>query len=254
MKTLPVAVQVYSVREDAAADFPGTMKKLKAMGYDGVELAGLYGLSPKQIRTALDDAGIKAISAHVPFEEMQDDIGKVIENYTLIGCRFIAVPWLGESLRPGTAGFGAVVDDIARFGAACRAKGITLLYHNHDFEFARMPDGRFGLDTIFSDVPADLLQTELDTGWIRFSGQDPAEYIRKYAGRAPIVHLKDYAMIDGKLVYQPVGSGVLDVSAILEASVQAGSRWIVVEQDESADRPPMEAVEMSRRYLRSLGW
>jgi sugar phosphate isomerase/epimerase len=254
MKTLPVAVQVYSVREDAAADFPGTMKKLRAMGYDGVELAGLYGLSPREVRASLDDAGIKAISAHVLIGEMQDDIGQVIEDYSLIGCRYIAIPWLGETLRPGSAGFGAVLDDIARFGAACRAKGITLLYHNHDFEFARMPDGRFGLDTIYSEVPASLLETELDTCWIKAAGQDPAGYIRKYAGRAPVVHIKDYCKTGSDIEFRPLGSGVQDIPLLLETSVQAGAGWIIVEQDESIGRTPMDAVEISRKYLRSLGW
>ena len=102
MKTLPVAVQVYSVREDAEKDFAGTMKKLKEIGYDGVELAGLYGLSPKEVKDAIEAAGLVALSAHVPFRDLVADMEGVVSQYEEIGVKFIAIPYLMEEDRPGT--------------------------------------------------------------------------------------------------------------------------------------------------------
>ena len=105
MKTLPVAVQVYSVREDAEKDFAGTMKKIKEIGYDGVELAGLYGLEPAAIRAAIEDAGLVALSAHVPFQELVADMEGTIQKYVEIGMKYIAIPYLMEEDRPGTPKF-----------------------------------------------------------------------------------------------------------------------------------------------------
>jgi sugar phosphate isomerase/epimerase len=273
MKILPVAVQVYSVRDAAAADFRGTMQKLKAMGYDGVELAGLYGNPVADIKNILEETGLPAISAHVPLQEMQEDIDKVIATYKSMGCRYIAVPYLMEGSRPGDDAFADILEDIIRFGEACTAQGLTLLYHNHDFEFIVLPDGSFALDDLYAKTTPAQLQAEPDTCWIKVAGQDPAAYIRQYTGRVPVVHLKDFYKVgqggkmyeligietaekkaEGHFEFRPVGHGLQDFPPILAASVDAGASWVVVEQDESVGRTPLEAVAMSRQYLKSLGW
>ncbi len=273
MKTLPVAVQVYSVRDDAERDFKGTIEKISAMGYQGVELAGLYNTAPEEIRKICGELNLKVVSAHVPFQDMIKDI-HILDAYQAAGCQYIAVPYLEEENRPGTEGFAATMEEIVRIGKACNERGMTLLYHNHDFEFVRMENGEYGLDYLYSHIPADILQTELDTCWIKVAGEDPAAYVRKYKGRAPIVHLKDfykegnpqnmYELIGietekaevetGVFEFRPVGHGLQDMPSILEASLEAGSEWVIVEQDSSVGRTPMEAIEMSREYLKSLGW
>ncbi len=274
MKKLPVGVQVYSVRDDAAKDFKGTMQAIKDMGYDCVELAGLYGMEPAAIRAALDAVGIPALSAHVPYAELVADIPGTVAAYVTIGCKYIAVPYLMDEDRPGTPAFPQVMENIAKIGEECNKQGITLLYHNHDFEFVRLEDGRYGLDTLYETVPASLLQTELDTCWVNVAGEDPAAYIRKYAGRCPVVHLKDFFMDRenkpeqmyeligvekkagdrGSFEFRPVGHGLQDMPSILAAAVESGASYVVVEQDMSVGRTPMEAIRMSREYLKSQGW
>lgn len=273
MKTLPVAVQVYSVRDDAERDFSGTMKKIKEMGYDGVELAGLYGMSPDKVKAAVEEAGLVALAAHVPFAELTERMDDVIREYAQVGVKYIVIPYLMEEDRPGGPKFENNVKLFAEIGKRCKEHGILTLYHNHDFEFKKMPDGRYALDYIYDTIPADILQTEIDTCWVKVAGVDPAEYVRKYTGRSPVVHLKDfhkegnpanmYQLIGtevkqeeshGFFEFRPVGHGDQDFPPILEASVDAGAKWVVVEQDESNGRPPMEAIAMSRDYLKSLGW
>lgn len=269
---LPVALQLYSVRGDMEKDLPGTLRAVKEMGYAGVEFAGLFGYTPADIRAMLDEIGLTAISAHVPFVEMMADPHKVFSDYKTIGCEYVAIPYLGEANRPGGPEFEATLENIRFLGKIAGEHGITLLYHNHDFEFIKL-DGVYGLDVMYNTVPADLLQTQLDTCWVNVGGENPAAYIRKYADRAPVVHLKDfygeksedmYELIGmekkaparpANFEFRPVGHGVQDFPAILSAAEEAGARWVVVEQDNpSMGKTPMECAAMSRAELKKLGW
>ncbi|MCI8623044.1 MAG: sugar phosphate isomerase/epimerase [Provencibacterium sp.] len=271
--SIPVGLQVYSIRDDAQKDFAAAMRAVKEMGYDFVELAGLYGMRPEEIRRILDGCGLYALSAHVPFVELAGDIARAAEDYAAIGCRYVAIPYLTEDLRPREPGFEQVLNAIPTFAQELGKKGITLLYHNHDFEFVRMDDGSYALDYLYARFTPAQLQTELDTCWVKVAGEDPAAYIRKYAGRCPVVHLKDffkegkpadmYELIGidaekkkeaaGIFEFRPVGHGMQDVPAILSAAAESGAEYFIVEQDSSAVRPPMEAVRMSREYLKTLG-
>ena len=269
---LPVAVQVYSVRDDASADLRATLEKIKAIGYDGVEFAGLYGYAPEDIKKMCEEIGLVPISAHVPYQDMVNDAEKVLSDYATIGCKFVAVPYLKEENRPGTDDFPNVIENIKKIGAVANKLGMTLLYHNHDFEFIKL-DGKYALDILYDEVPADLLQTELDVCWVNVGGEVPADYIRKYAGRCPVVHLKDfhgeksddmYELIGidnkapkrpGNFEFRPVGSGLQDFPAILKAAEESGATWVVVEQDKaSMGLTPMECVTKSREYLKNLGY
>lgn len=278
-KRLPVALQLYSVRKQAAGNIDDALAQVKEMGYDGVELAGLYGLDPRYMRAALDRAELAAISAHVPYPELLNGLERTIDAYAAIGCAYIAIPYLDEQYRPGAVGFGQVVQSIRAIGKACADKGITLLYHNHDFEFVTLSDGRIGLDALYAQVPAALLQTQIDTCWARVAGYDPAAYLRKYAGRAPLVHLKDYYLegdMDGQKPYdligvpktkpvrpanfdeifsfRPLGQGVQDIPSVVEAAVFAGAKWLVVEQDAASPTgSDMDDARSSILYLRSIG-
>ncbi len=272
---LPVAVQLYSVRDSLEADFIGTLKQIKEMGYDGVEFAGTFGYSAEYLKGILDTIGLKAVSAHVPLIDLICGPVSTLSYYAQIGCKYVAIPYITEERRPGAENFYSTLEEIAMVGEFAKNPGVTLLYHNHDFEFKKI-DGEIGLDVMYNTIPANLLQTELDTCWVNIGGEVPADYIRKYTGRAPVVHLKDFH-IEGKLPkhlykligleeeenaddsssfeFRPVGHGMQDIPAILEASVDAGAEWVVVEQDEpSMNLSRMECIKASRDYLKSLGW
>lgn len=270
---IPVALQLYTVRDDMAADFLGTLTKVKEMGYDGVEFAGLYDQDPAQIRKWCESLGLVPISAHVPLAEMLEDIDKVIADYKAIGCEYIVVPYVTEERRPGGELFLQMVEEIRTIGQKAKDAGLILLYHNHDFEFDKLDNGQTGLDYLYENVPADLLQTELDQCWVKYAGYDPVGYLQKYSGRSPVVHLKDfyvegeqegdpYALIglneDEKksntaFEFRPLGHGVQDIPAILAAGKAAGSKWFVVEQDQpSMGKTPLECAKTSIDYLKSL--
>lgn len=279
-KEIPIAVQLYSVRGDLEQDFYGTLKAVKEMGYDGVEFAGLYGNSPEQISKWCKELGLTPVSAHVPLNEMLADMDKVLADYKTIGCEYIAIPWVDVNRHPDGPDFGSTLYEIKDLGKKATAAGITLLYHNHDFEFKLFHNnGRKhpepGLDFMYSFIPAEELQTELDLCWVKYAGYDPAEYLLKYSGRSPVVHFKDYfaegeqegnpyeligdesTKVDDKaerkFEFRPLGHGLQDVAALLKAAEQAGSKWIVIEQDQpSMDKTPMESIKISIDYLKKL--
>ena len=203
---------------------------------------------------------------------MRKDPKGTLETYAKIGCKYIAVPYLVEADRPGIGDFDKTVADVEMIGKAAKELGIQLLYHNHDFEFLKI-DGKYALDTLYDEISADILKTELDVCWVNVGGEVPADYIRKYSGRAPVVHLKDFVGEKSENMYEligikseapvrpsnfelrPVGSGCQDFPAILKAAEEAGAEWVVVEQDNpSMGLNPIECARKSREYLKSLGY
>ena len=265
----PIAIQVYSVRDAADADLEATLKALKEYGYDGIELAGLYGNAPETVRDLCKKYGLNPISAHVSYKEMMADPDKLFADYATIGCKYVAIPSLPTDRIPGGEKFEETVELIKIFSAAAKKNGITLLYHNHDFEFETV-GGEYKLDIMYKTLPADVLGTEIDTCWVNVGGADPAEYVKKYAGRTPVVHLKDffgeksddmYELIGeetkpkrpGGFEFRPVGKGLQNFPAILDAAKAAGAEWVVVEQDKpSMDLTSMECAKVSVEYLKSI--
>jgi len=266
MMKLPIALQLYSVRDELAKDFYGTVQKVRQMGYDGVELSGLNGADPKEVRRMLNEAGLEVHSSHVPVDEMLSEGG--LARYREAGCSYVAIPWMDHGKH--NEKLDENIELIRKLAAMAREAGLMLLYHNHDFEF-RKTGGEAALDIIYKSIPAGLLQPQVDTCWVKYAGVDPAAYLRKYAGRITQVHLKDFYCSgdDGSVPYgligkgeearqstnfcfRPIGYGVQDIPGILQAAEEAGAQWIIVEQDESPDRPALESARMSIEYLRRL--
>lgn len=268
--SFPVAVQLYSVRDDAKADFRGTLEKIKKMGYDGVEFAGLYDKPVSEVKALCKELGLIPISAHVSYNDMLKDPVGVLSQYAEIGCKYVAIPSMAHENRPGMPNFPYVVESIKTIARVAKSLGIGLLYHNHDFEFAKI-GGKYALDILYDAIPADLFGTELDTCWVNVGGEDPAAYIRKYSGRAPVVHLKDFwgersgaaydlIGVDSKaparpngFEYRPLGKGLQDMPSIIAAAKDAGTKWVVVELDSpSMGLTPMECISLSLDYLKTI--
>ena len=263
-----IALQVYSVRGDLEKDFFGTLRAVKEMGYAGVEFAGLYGNDPEQVRSFCEEIGLTPLSAHVSIQDFMADMDGVVDTYAKVGVQYVAIPWLGEEMRPGREGYAAFKESVALISAKLKEKGIILGYHNHDFEFEKI-DGEYLLDIMYRDMSADVLVTQLDTCWVNVGGENPAAYVAKYAGRIPTVHLKDfrgsksenmYGLIgvegsdtkadDTKFMLTPVGKGCQDFKAIVAAGDAGGAKWYIVEQDEpSLGLTALECAKASVEFL-----
>jgi sugar phosphate isomerase/epimerase len=235
-------------------------------------LAQSYGKTAAEFKASLDKTGLTAISAHVPFRDMTADPDKVIKFHTDIGCKFIVIPFLNTEDRSTGPKYEEVKKEIAALGEKINKFGAVMLYHNHEFEFADYK-GKYALDDLYDSIPANLLQTEIDVCWAKVGGVVPEEYILKYSGRAPVVHLKDFdssgggaikaeydligeakkAQAAGAFPFRAVGYGLQDIPAIIKASEKAGAKWLVVEQDlPTPGKTPIECARDSLDYLNSL--
>ncbi len=277
MKSFKIGVQLYSVRDKMEADMYATLKAIKEMGYDYVEFAGYFGKSAQEVRAMLDELGLEAPSVHQSYDLFLEQGQAAVDYIKTLGAKFAVIPWMGVENHKGADGFDTAVADIKKVGKLLADNGITLLYHNHDFEFETY-EGKYKLDWLYETIDADLLQTEIDTCWVHYAGQEPCAYLKKYAGRAPVVHLKDfecealgggpvYALIDadGKAQdvsseekkatfrFRPCGDGRQDFPAIIAAAEETGAEYLIVEQDNDHDGDSLAAVAKSRAYLKSLG-
>ena len=276
MKQFKVGVQLYSVRGDMEKDMEATLAKVAAMGYEYVEFAGYFGRTSAEIKALLDKYGLKCISVHQGLEFFDEDPQAGINFLKGFGVKFVVIPWFDKAKLADDAVWAEVAAKWNAMAALLAKNGMKLLYHNHDFEFTtRFADGSCIHDRIFRDVKG--MDPQFDTCWVHYAGIDPTLKLKEYAGRVEVVHLKDfvcknlgagpvYALIDteGKAQkgasqadtgfdYRPLGMGIQDMPAILAACEAAGTEYVIVEQDESSDRPPMEAIAISRQYLASLG-
>jgi len=246
-----VALQLYTAREFAEQDLHETLRKIKAMGYDFVELAGTYGLSAAEFRAILDEIGLEAKSAHVPFDALEKNLHATLADYKLLGCKFIVIPMLATEKLPGGSDYSK--DALEKFCVACKNEGLVPVYHNHAHEFEKLSDGTFKFDKFFSDLPD--MYAEIDTGWVTAAGQCPVACIEKYAERCPLVHFKDTAVnSNGDYEDRPVGKGSQDIAKIIEAALAGGAEGFVAELDKAVGMTALEAAAQSREYLKSLGY
>ncbi|HET9495502.1 MAG TPA: sugar phosphate isomerase/epimerase [Chloroflexia bacterium] len=248
MNTDRIALQLYTVREHASRDMLGTLARIAEQGYRAVELAGFGGVPVADLRAALDDLGVRAVSAHVGPDDLQAHVGRVVADLQALGCGYAVMPWLAEERRQNAGQIHELAEMLNRTGKLCREAGIVLAYHNHDFEFAPL-DGTTMFDVLVEETDPELVALELDVYWVRYAGVDPIAVLRRLSGRVPLVHIKDMA-VDKDLTDAPVGEGIFEWPEVLQACEAAGAEWYIVEQDNPAD--PLVEVERSLHNLRKL--
>ncbi|MDO8683746.1 MAG: sugar phosphate isomerase/epimerase [Armatimonadota bacterium] len=249
MANIPVALQMYTLRNEANADYLGVLKSVAEMGYAGVELAGMP-IPAKDIRKALDGLSLVAPSMHVGYNDLVNDVQRLIVEGREIGVSYITCSGIFNDLRKSAEGYKTAAEALSLAGEQCVKQGLELCYHNHAFEFDKF-DGKCGYDILFENSAPRYLKAQIDTYWVQFAGEDPAAYIRRYAGRCPLVHLKDMAK-DEERAFEVIGNGILDFNAIFKASEAAGVTWYIVEQDICKGNP-LECVRESLDNLKRMG-
>lgn len=244
---LPIAVQMYTLRNIPTLE--DRLKLVHDAGITAVETVGMQDTTAPQLKTLLDKYGIVVTSSHVQLDDLRKDLANVVAFNKAVGNHVLVVPYLGDAQRPkDAAGWTALGKELGQLANTLKAQGMTLAYHNHDFEFARFGD-KTGLELLL-DGAGPALKSELDLAWVARSGNDPAAYLDKLKGRLFAVHAKDNAP-KGQAAdeggFAAVGHGVLDWKAILPAADRDGVKWYIIEHDQPRD--PAAAVKAGAAYL-----
>ena len=239
------ALQMYSVRDHMDRDPEGTLKKLREIGYQHVELAGTAGMSANAFKDVLDELGMTAISTHHSFNHVVNNVDAVISDARLFGMEYVVIPWHGANSADGWADAGKQMNQA---GEVLREARIHLCYHNHAHEFDLF-DGKTAFDIIFDNAEPEHLGLELDTAWAAVAGKDVAELITRFTNRIPLIHLKDYKVVDDANVLTELGNGVIDWSIVLEAAKNAGVVWHIAELDQS-ETDSLESAAINYNYMR----
>ncbi len=247
----PIALQLFTIRDETEQNLPAALEKVAAMGFDGVEFAGLFDNTPEETRAVLDRAGLRACGTHISLERLNRDIGQCIDEAQALGTDLIVVPYLTEEYRT-EAGYGQAVSEMLTVAGRLHGSGLRLAYHHHNFEFLTFgPDSaRRGIDVLV-DAPADRLLMEIDVYWCRHAGTDPLKFLARHVRRTPLLHLKDMRDTKSKK-FAEIGSGIINFPPILRTAAEGGVEWFIVEQDSDFSGSSLHSVRTSLAALERL--
>ena len=252
MKLNQIADQLYTVRDfcRTGPDLAVTARKVRALGYQAVQLSGLGPIPEDEIVRIMAGEGLVICATHAPSTVILDEPERAIDTLRKLGCSLTAYAW-PEGIDFGDAG---VLRRFARrldaSGAKFREAGLTLGYHNHDLEFIPFEGAPF-LEYLFAHTDPRNLVSELDTYWVHYGGGDCVEWCRRLRGRLPFIHLKDYRMtVQRQPAFAEIGQGTLPFRRIIAEAEQSGCRWFIVEQD-TCPNDPFTSLGLSLEYLQT---
>jgi len=248
-KLSSIGVQLYTVRDEMAKDFEGSLEKVAAVGYKEVEFAGYYDKSPKDVRAALDRYGLAAPSVHTPLADIQTKLDQRIETAKAVGHQFMICPYLEDKDRRTLDDYKRHAETFNRAGEACRKAGIQFGYHNHNFEF-EAKDGKLPYDLLLEETDKDLVKMELDIYWISKAGQDPIAYLGKHKDRFAMFHVKEMDKTPNRGITE-VGRGVIDFKSVFAKAPKGAIKHYFVEQD-TCPGSPFDSIKISFDYLKQL--
>jgi sugar phosphate isomerase/epimerase len=285
----PIGLQLYTVGAEMDRDPAGTLKAVAAAGYTVVELSPLSKTPAKDLKSMLDDTGLKNPSGHYMLPDLMSKLPEMIELAKLFGQEYMiaTVPWVADATRfkpdPQGGEFalfvaiirGLTLDDwkwnaeqFNKVGEQVKKAGLQLGYHNHNFEWKKFDGGQgrevTGYDEFLRLTDSRLVKLELDCGWAMVAGRDPAVYLAKYPERYRLLHVKDFVrgftprttLMEkdaGAPVPTELGRGGIDYSRVLAAAKKAEIRALLVEQEPPfLEMPALEAIKVDFQYVKGL--
>ncbi len=267
---LPIGLQLYSVRDTLPKEYEGTLRQLAALGFREVEAAGFFGRSAGQVKQAMDQAGLRCVSAHYALKDLLPKTDEIIQYGKDLGLKFIvcASPMLKDPARVKDPGSPAAreqmtledwrwnADQFNHIGERVNAAGMRFAYHNHTPEFLS-ENGILFYDELLRSTDPAKVSMELDCGWAAVAGQKPVDLLTRYATRISMLHVKDFKMSHGvaPLPSPPsteLGRGVIDYHAIFEAARNANHIEHAFVEQEEFDMPEMEALKIDADYMKAL--
>lgn len=252
-KKLPIAVQLYSVRDDCAKDYDAALAQVAKMGFDGVEFAGYhkYGGKARELRQRLDDLNLKVAATHIGTGSLRDEqLKQTIEFHQIIGCKFLIVPGDGDFTHPEKS--KALAETFNKAAQILKPLKMACGYHNHTGEFKK--DGDKTYWDLFAERTTKDVVLQQDCGWTAAAGLDPVEMMKRYAGRMKSTHFKPTVVGDDKSKKAILGQDSVNWAAVYAACCEfGGTEWVTIEQETYPDgKSPMECTELSLKGLKKI--
>jgi len=249
-----LGAQLYTVRQfcKTLPEIAETLKKVADIGYTAIQISGFGPADAHDVAKVVADTGLTVAGTHTAWPRFLNDLNAVIEEHRLWNCPHPAIGGLPQEYR-SRQGLDRFLNELVPVAEKLAQAGMTFSYHNHNHELVRF--GRKSwLEMLYERADPQHLKAELDTYWIQAGGADPVAWIRRCAGRQPLLHLKDMAITaDCQQRFAEIGEGNLNWPDILQAARQSGVEWCLIEQDECYERDPFESLAISYRNLRAMG-
>lgn len=256
MSAMQLGAQMYTVREytKTLEDFAETLKKIADIGYKTVQVSGTCAYSPAWLKEQLDKLGLSCVITHTDPARIAKETDQVAADHKVFGCTHVGIGCMPGGFDKGLAHYKEFVETYKPAGRRLHELGCQMMYHNHHFEFSRTGEGReIYLERFARDFAPEELGFTLDTFWVQTGGGNPSKWLEKLSGRVPCVHLKDMVFAGGGMRMAPVGEGNLDFDDILAACEKAGTKYLLVEQDDCYEDDPFECLAVSYRNLTAKG-
>ena len=247
-----IGAQMYTVREFTKNldDFALTLQKIADIGYKYVQVSGTCAFEAEWLREQLARTGLQCVLTHTPGPRIVDETEKVCAEHAIFGCDHIGLGWYAFDESKPETNYENFIRTYLPAAERMKANGKYFMYHNHDQEFRKL-DGKLLMDKMAEDMPKDLMGFTLDTFWVQAGGGDPAQWIEKLAGRVPVIHLKDFSYGRKMAV---IGEGNINFSRVFEKAESAGTKFMLVEQDDCNGEDPFDCLKRSYDFLSSRGF
>jgi len=245
---IPVGLQLWTVRTECAKDFPGTIAKVAKMGYKGVEFAGFYERSAKDVHKMLDDNGLLCFGSHTAYDLLSNEkLAATMEYNRTIGNKFVIVPWLDRKQLKTKEDWLAKAKNFNEFADKTRSEGVHIGYHAHQGDFLPI-DGETPWDILFGNTSKEICM-QLDTGNCMQGGGDPVAILKKYPGRSLTIHLKEYSKTNPKAL---IGQGDVKWKEVFEVCETTGGTQYYILEEESGAYQPLESAKLSIKGFKKV--
>ncbi len=254
---MKIGAQLYTLRDflQTEKDMEYTLEKVSQMGYEVVQVSGVGPIDPKIIRSICDKNNLKIVLTHSNPDRVLNDTDKLIEEHNILGADYVGIGGIPGKYRDEKF-IQRFAEDYLPAAEKIKAAGKLFMYHNHDFEFAKLSNGKYMLDVILDEISSDLMGLTLDTFWVQKAGCDVIEWLERLQDRIPCVHLKDMATTYGarEQIMAPVFEGNMNFDGILKKLVELGkTKYALVEQDRCVGSA-FDAIETSYKNLVARGY
>jgi sugar phosphate isomerase/epimerase len=263
---VPLGIQLWTVKDEAAKDLEGTLRKVYAAGFREIEFAGYYGKSATDLAKFMKDIGFTLVSTHAGAGDIAKNGAQIIADAKALGLKYVVcsspavspekdkLPWEERMKAVDLSDWKWNADLFNKFGKQVSDAGMTFGYHNHSAEFKKF-DGQTAFDYLFGNTDAKHVKIELDVGWVQVAQQDPIAILNKYKDRVIALHVKDVGKreADGKdPASVALGEGVIDWKKVIGTAKANGTKAFFYEQEAPFTRPILDSVKISGDYLTKL--